>query len=752
MGDRTRLYFTLAWGIGLASGLAAVVGLKLGHADALSLTVVSVLMVTVGYGLWWASLAALLAYAAALEIGLPMPYAPYLLSSLVAALAGGMMVRGILMAGYHRQRIAREEAALIIEALETLTQLPSRRTVLSAVPPLLARRRVGHVSVLLPHPSGKGLGFLVAHGINLKDMPSILPWTSVTGRVFQSKESFYLAQAESDPGFVTTPEIRGQSELALPLFERGEVVAVLNLEQPQALSPYQRTAYTRFSHAISHVLSTLAEREEARLLGELAAELAAAPNLEDAARGAVERLVKALGLRSGWLYRFRRGRFTALGLYGELPKELAQLVHEGLPAKAGLVWEVYLEGRTAFVEDYSNLPEGMSMVRAGGTHSLALQPASPLPRPRAILALEDARPRRWNNAERKLVERSAALFSLMFNRFQQAEYSQQLLALEYELGVLSEEALYTKLMEAAVELVPGAEAGSLMIREAEGWFRYRATLGFPLETFSPARLDEAEERRWYGGEKADWQTGKPRILRGDEVARRSNLSGELKKHGLVQAIRADLCLPVPYQGEVLALLNLDSLSDEEAFAEDSLQAAQAFSTQLAAIIHEVRNRTLLKEYARTDALTGLPNRRAFNHRFAEETSRALRHAQPLSLLVMDLRQFKLANDILGHARGDEVLIRVGQALSKVARQGDLVFRWGGDEFAALLPYTTKAEAAVPAGRFVKAVAEIGTAEIGLGVNIGIASIPEDASSADVLMSLADKRMYQAKAVGIPICS
>lgn len=752
MGDRTRLYFTLAWGVGLASGLAAAVGLKIGHAEALSLSVVSILMVAVGYGFWWASLVALVTYAAALEIGLPTSYSPYLLSSLIAALAGGVMVRGILMAGYHRQRVAREEAALIIEALETLTQLPSRRTVLSAVPALLARRGAGHVSVLLPHPSGKGLSFLVTHGIDLKGMPSILPWTSVTGRVFQSKGSLYLADAGSDPDFVATPKLKGQSELALPLFERGEVVAVLNLEQPQVLSPYQRTAYIRLSGAISHVLSTLAEREEARLLGELAAELAAEPNLEDAAQGAVERLVKALGLRAGWLYRFRRGRFVTLGLYGVLPEELARLIHKGLPAKTGLVWEVYLGGQAAFVEDYTKLPKGMSVVRAGGTHGLAFQPASSLPRPRTILALEDALPRRWSTAERKLVERVAALFSLMFTRFQQAEHSQQLLALEHGLGVLSEEMLYARLMEAAVELVPGAEAGSLMVREADGWFRYRATLGFSLEAFASARLDEAEERRWHGGEEVDWQAGKPRILSGDEVAKRSNLSGELKKHGLVQAIQADLCLPVSYQGEVLALLNLDSFSDKGAFVEDSFQAARAFSTQLAAIIHEIRNRTLLEEYAHTDALTGLPNRRAFNHRFAEEVSHALRHAHPLSLLVMDLRNFKLTNDTLGHVKGDEVLVQVGRALSKVARQGDLIFRWGGDEFAALLPYTTKAEAAAPAARFVKAVAEIEVAKIDLGINIGIASIPNDSSSSDALMSLADERMYQAKAAEIPIYS
>src|SRR4051794_7586154 len=99
-----------------------------------------------------------------------------------------------------------------------------------------------------------------------------------------------------------------------------------------------------------------------------------------------------------------------------------------------------------------------------------------------------------------------------------------------------------------------------------------------------------------------------------------------------------------------------------------------------------------EELARMDALTGLPNRRAFEEALPTEMSRARRLGAPLCLVVADLNQFKAINDDHGHLAGDECLRAAATALRDEMRQHDACFRWGGDEFALLLPGTTRTEA------------------------------------------------------------
>ena len=108
--------------------------------------------------------------------------------------------------------------------------------------------------------------------------------------------------------------------------------------------------------------------------------------------------------------------------------------------------------------------------------------------------------------------------------------------------------------------------------------------------------------------------------------------------------------------------------------------------------------------ARIDELTGLPNRRAFREAIAVEISRARRFGSPLTLLIADLDGFKRINDVHGHQAGDECLRALGDILKLSLRQYDACFRWGGDEFALLLPETTADEAEVVARRVTGAVA------------------------------------------------
>ncbi len=152
-----------------------------------------------------------------------------------------------------------------------------------------------------------------------------------------------------------------------------------------------------------------------------------------------------------------------------------------------------------------------------------------------------------------------------------------------------------------------------------------------------------------------------------------------------------------------------------------------------------------RESARTDPLTGVANSRAFHESAELELMRARRLGYPLTLLYLDLDNFKTINDTRGHGAGDELLKKIGHALKGALRATDLVGRLGGDEFAILLPNTTEDQAALVIGKIEQAVSgETNVMESTVGVSIGVATAGILPAIIDEMIAMADARMYQAK--------
>jgi len=156
-------------------------------------------------------------------------------------------------------------------------------------------------------------------------------------------------------------------------------------------------------------------------------------------------------------------------------------------------------------------------------------------------------------------------------------------------------------------------------------------------------------------------------------------------------------------------------------------------------------RKLLEHISMTDQLTNIPNRRNFDNRLNMEWRRAIRDQLPLSFLMLDIDKFKMYNDTYGHQEGDAILKAVAKSLEQsVKRSGDLAARWGGEEFAVLLPNTNSHGASVVAETIRANVEKSTVVTISIGVNT---QIPEQNNSLDHFISAADNALYKAKEMG-----
>ena len=216
---------------------------------------------------------------------------------------------------------------------------------------------------------------------------------------------------------------------------------------------------------------------------------------------------------------------------------------------------------------------------------------------------------------------------------------------------------------------------------------------------------------------------------------------------VLKLLKSRSCVLVPLKApdnHVVGVIFADNLITAKPIARESFRLLALLAAHAGLAIENARLYEAARQQADLDSLTQLWNRGAFQRFLMESKAIAEQGRQNLSLLFVDLDHFKIYNDQVGHRGGDQAITVVAKLLKETARAGDFVTRYGGEEFALILPSTRKLDALTLAERLRLCLEKTG---LPLTMSVGVATFPEDAQDSDGLVEAADKALYEAKRKG-----
>lgn len=304
--------------------------------------------------------------------------------------------------------------------------------------------------------------------------------------------------------------------------------------------------------------------------------------------------------------------------------------------------------------------------------------------------------------------------------------------------------LYESIVDTATELLT-AEKGSLMLPEEDSLL-IKAVKGINRWLAHGIRIKAGE-----GIAGSVFKNGSPLFVK--DVNKMELPHMKPKPHYKTGSF---VSVPLKFASETMGVLNITDKTTGEEFTERDFNLLNHFASYASISLKMSNYYNLaeqMKELSITDHLTGLFNRRYLQERFTEEIHRSERYNLIFSLAIFDIDDFKLLNDTEGHLAGDSILKELSRIARECLRANDVLCRFGGEEFAVLMPQTHKDKAFIVTERIRNSIKESLVYRFkkfprpGITVSIGLASFPEDGKSVNELIKNADIALYKAKESG-----
>jgi diguanylate cyclase (GGDEF)-like protein len=426
-----------------------------------------------------------------------------------------------------------------------------------------------------------------------------------------------------------------------------------------------------------------------------------------------------------------------LGEYDQAPG----WVRKGIPLDAGIMGRVARTGEPAFIRDVRTDPDFIDTER--NTVSEIALPIRIGDQVVGVLNVESDGNNPLHNLDYEILH-------ILANHIGIALSNRQLIASERETRVAME----------AIQHVSTIVAETL--DPEESLRRIASTLGeslgYPIVSLALLEGRLLVLRANYGYEPDEF----PRVMSVND-----GISGRVARTGqpvLLKDVSTDLeyvrerpdmtsevCVPIRCNGEIVGILNVEG-TRERPVTERDLRLLTTFAEHAGVLLHNARTFAALSREATLDPMTGVPNLRYFQQELQTQIERARRDDLPLSLAVIDLDDLKEVNDSHGHLTGDQVLRDLAARMLGQLRGEDLLARYAGDEFVAVLPGVNEEQALAVCARLLSAARQEpfeleNGAQIELSLSIGVATYPHDAESSVELLRAADMAMYVAKESG-----
>lgn len=362
------------------------------------------------------------------------------------------------------------------------------------------------------------------------------------------------------------------------------------------------------------------------------------------------------------------------------------------------------------------------------------------------------------------------ILGLLWNRFRIKSRSNRVIAARNEeldamdriVATLNTEqdfaSLLTRILEEAIGFFDGADRGAFMVRSADSGHFYPAVWkGYQSTGTRDVRLDDAQARGRYisGAESLTdgiYLRRRPGVIQGYESLQEEDPS------------QAMLAIAITVDGETAGYLILQSREREEAFNLADRDSFRRFREHAISAFRRARHlkqlafekeraeeaRGEMERLARSDSLTGLPNRRHMQEKLQDERRRVERNGRPAAIVLCDIDRFKDINDSLGHEAGDAILKDVAARLRERLRAQDAVARWGGEEFLMLLPETDLDGAGELAESLRQRIADVPAhydgQDISVTLSFGVA-VMDPTGPVDDSIRQADEALYVGKRTG-----